>query len=93
MRYDDGAMDRATKARIDSLVFQLRQRSRDVPVPVDDLARRYQLDPLMVRRLAQAEGLPVPELDGARDEADDRSPTGVFDLDELRKLEPGTEGK
>lgn len=77
-------MDRATKARIDSLVFALRARDRDELVPVEELARRYQLDPLLVHRLAQEEGLPVAEL-APPDSADPRSPTGVIDVEELQR--------
>lgn len=55
-------MDRATRARIDSLLHEARSwPGGQVPVSIDELARRYQLDPLMVHRLLETEGIEVDE--------------------------------
>lgn len=65
-------MDRMTQAKIDSLLFELRlwndERRRE-GVAISLLARRFQLDPLVVRRLAENEGIRV--LDAENDEGVD----------------------
>jgi hypothetical protein len=77
-------MDRATKARIDSLIFAMRGLDPGALVPVEELARKYGLDPLVVRRLAQSEGLPVGPEEPDRPPADPRRSTSVLDLEGLR---------
>ena len=51
-------MDRATKAKIDSLLYELRGHDAGEPMPsAEALAKRFHLDPMLVRRIAQSEGI------------------------------------
>jgi hypothetical protein len=62
-------VDRQTQAQINSLLRELREWTPGQPrLDVQALARRFRLDPMMVTRLAQAEGIPV-------DDAEPASPT------------------
>lgn len=55
-------MDRATRARVESLLHEVRSwPPGQIQSSVDDLARRFQLDPLMVHRLLETEGVLVEE--------------------------------
>lgn len=51
-------MDRQTKARIDSLLYELRSWDPGAPPPwtLNELAKKFQLDPMVVKRIAEAEG-------------------------------------
>ncbi len=51
-------MKRQDRAKIDSLLHELRSwdPDEDVPEGLDELAVRFQLDPLVIKRLAQSEG-------------------------------------
>jgi hypothetical protein len=53
-----GAVDRETKARIDSLLYELRSWDpKDPPrATVADLAKRFGLDSLVIKRVAESEG-------------------------------------
>lgn len=53
-------MDRVTQAKIESLLYALRSWEDDAPRPhVQGLADRFKLDPMVVSRIAQAEGIEV----------------------------------
>lgn len=56
--YTKSAMKRQDRAKIDSLLHELRSWDPDADPPegLDELALRFQLDPLVVKRLAQSEG-------------------------------------
>jgi hypothetical protein len=55
-------VDRETKGKIDSLLYALRAWDPgEPPESVDDLAKRFQLDPLVVQRICEAEGLSWPD--------------------------------
>lgn len=81
-------MDRVTRAKIESLQYALRALPPGTePLDVNDLALKYQLDPLIVQRVAEAEGV---ELRGTQEEddaeaSDPRSPTGILDLSEVAR--------
>ena len=78
-------MDRVTKAKIESLQYGLRALGPGTEPPdVNDLALKYQLDPLIVQRVAEAEGVELRGTPGEDDAeaSDPRSPTGILDLDE-----------
>lgn len=51
-------MDRQTKAKIDSLLRELRSWDPSEPPPktLSDVASQFQLDPMIVKRVAQSEG-------------------------------------
>jgi hypothetical protein len=67
-------MDRATRARIESLLHEVRSWAPgQVQSTIEELARRYQLDPLMVHRLLETEGVETEEtleLEGDEDVPD-----------------------
>ncbi|MEM6992427.1 MAG: hypothetical protein AAF721_18080 [Myxococcota bacterium] len=51
-------VDRQTQAQIESLLHELRSwPAHEVRAGRDELARRFRLDPMIVDRLAQAEGI------------------------------------
>ena len=50
-------MDRVTRARIDSLLYEVRKFRDRRSWSAEELGRRYCLDPMMVRRLLEAEGV------------------------------------
>lgn len=78
-------MDRVTRARIDSLLYEVR-RFRDETPPgktwsPEELGRRYCLDPMMVRALLESEGIAThadPET-----EDDPNQTTQVMNVDDL----------
>lgn len=75
-------MDSQTKAKIDSLLYELRtwDDAEDPPCSLQDLARRFQLDPLVVQRIAQSEGWDLDE--AGVPEAVSDTDTEPIDLDE-----------
>jgi hypothetical protein len=81
-------MDRVTKAKIESLQYALRALSPGAEPPdVNDLATKYQLDPLIVQRVAESEGVELRGTpgDGDAEASDPRSPTGILDLSEASR--------
>jgi hypothetical protein len=53
-------MDRATQARIESLLFEVRGWAEGTArPPLAELARRFRLDPLIVQRILESEGIEV----------------------------------
>ncbi len=77
-------MDRMTRAKVDSLVHLLRTWPEGESVSVEDLARKLQLDPMIVRRIAEEQGLRVQEGAGASTgETDSNQRTQVMSLDEV----------
>lgn len=75
-------MDRVTRARIDSLLYEVR-RSRDrTSWSAEDLGRRYCLDPMIVRRLLEAEGIEVRQERDSTD-PDPNQSTLVMNVDDL----------
>jgi hypothetical protein len=76
-------MDRATRAKIESLLYELRSwRPGECRHTADALAVRFHLDPMLVRRLAQAEGI---GLEGEPDDpdADPNQATAIMSTDDL----------
>lgn len=74
-------MDRVTRARIDSLLYEVRRFPDRAPWGVEELARRYALDPMIVRGLLESEGVRTDA-----DHADDPDPnqqTQVMNVDEI----------
>ena len=75
-------MDRVTRARIDSLLYEVRRfRDKDRTWSADELGRRYCLDPMMVRALLESEGIAMhadPET-----EDDPNQTTQVMNTDDL----------
>ena len=75
-------MDRVTRAKVDSLLYELRSwEPGEQRHSIEELAKRFRLDPFVVRRIAETEGLDielgVPE---PKTQADDSRPTiVVFD--------------
>jgi hypothetical protein len=59
-------VDRVSRAKVESLIAELRSWPRgELRGDVQQLARRFQLDPMIVKRIAEAEGVvlepePVP---------------------------------
>ncbi len=76
-------MDRITQSKIGSLRYRLRQLPEDKLPSVDELARAYQLDPFMVRRIAQAEDIRLRDEGPPVPLADPRAPTGVIGLEDV----------
>jgi hypothetical protein len=80
----DGAevvMDRVTRARIDSLLWEVRRFPDRAPWSIHELGRRYCLDPMMVRGLLESEGIAT---DAAPEPDDDpNQTTQVMSSDEL----------
>lgn len=72
------------KERIDALLAELRELDPDDPdssPSIGDLARKHQLDPLVVRRIAQAEDVELRNGDGVPEEVDEEAVTGPIDVD------------
>jgi hypothetical protein len=82
-------VDRVTRARIDSLLFEVRRFPERAPWRVHELGRRYCLDPMIVRGLLESEGVVIvaDRPDVAESESDsDENPnqqTQVMHADEL----------
>jgi len=72
-------VDRATRAKVDSLLYELRSWAPgEQRFSIDELARRFCLDPFVVRRIAETEGLDVePGVPELKEQADDSRPTIV----------------
>jgi hypothetical protein len=71
------------KTRIDALLADLRAHDpEDGPVSSGDLARKHRLDPMIVRRLAESEGLTVVDDGAPESEIDDMISTGPIDVTE-----------
>ena len=78
-------MDRVTRARIDSLLFEVRRFPERAPWRVHELGRRSCLDPMIVRGLLESEGV-VIAADRASEPEDEPNPnqeTQVMHTDEL----------
>ena len=76
-------MDSMTRARIESLLREIRSWSGDEPLTeVDGLARRYFLDPMMVQRIAESEGIRWHQTTGD-EEVDPNQATQVLRFDEV----------
>jgi hypothetical protein len=73
---------RQERARIDSLLASVRRHPGRADV--ETLARTFQLDPMVVRRVLEAEGLITLERT-ALEPGVEAQATGVFDIDELRR--------
>jgi hypothetical protein len=75
-------MDRAARAKIESLLYEVRGFPERAPWDVDALARRYQLDPVIIRGLLETEGAAIL---GDEDEAgaDPNGTTQLMNLDDL----------
>ena len=87
-------MDRVTKAKIESLQYALRAiKPGEEPPDVNQLAQKYQLDPLIVQRVAEGEGVELQGSPGEDDAeaSDPRSPTGILDLSETPWGQSGDE--
>lgn len=78
-------MDRATKAKIESLLYEVRRFTDRAPWDPEALARRFQLDPVVVRGLLETDGVAMVEVADQGD-ADPNSATQVMSLDELGVL-------
>ena len=82
-------MDRMTRAKIESMLYEVRggETGRPEPGPWDAeaLARRYQLDPMIVRVLLEAEGagLGHPAVSEGSSDADPNGATQVMSKGEL----------
>lgn len=51
-------MDRVTRAKVESLLHEIRSwKQGGTRLTLDELADRFQLDPLMIRRIAESEGV------------------------------------
>ena len=74
-------MDRVTRARIDSLLYEVRKFPERAPWGVDELARRYSLDPMIVRGLLESEGVPTGT--DPSDAPDPNQQTMVMNVDEI----------
>ena len=79
-------MDRVTRARIDSLLFEVRRFPDRAPWRVHELGRRYCLDPMIVRGLLESEGVVIvadrpsePDVDASPNQE-----TQVMHVDELK---------
>lgn len=82
-------MDRVTRAKIESLLYEVRSAGTagnggkpPGPWDADAIARRYQLDPMIVRALLESEGVPLL----APEEIEDSDPNGstqVMSIDDL----------
>ena len=77
-------MDRMTRAKVDSLVHELRRCPAEELPSIDDLARKLQLDPMIVRRIAEEQGVSLRDGHGAVSaEADPNGSTQVMSVDEV----------
>lgn len=70
------------KRRINALLADLRTwEAGDPPLCIDDLAKRHQLDPMIVLRIAQSEDVDVQNGDGVPTPVDEKADTGPVDVD------------
>lgn len=74
-------MDRVTRAKLDSLVHALRTCGREQLGSVEALARRLQLDPMIVRRVAEQQGITLGETVEPTADADPNQSTQVMSVD------------
>jgi hypothetical protein len=76
-------MDRATRAKIDSLLYELRSwKQGECRSTAEALAQRFHLDPMLVRRIAQAEGIGLTADDHDAD-VDPNQATAIMSTDDL----------
>jgi len=83
-------MDRVTRAKLDSLVHMLEAHGSGLG-SIEAVARRLQLDPMIVRRVAEEQGVDLPATEGvpsaeptpSHHEADPNQSTQVMSLDEI----------
>lgn len=90
-------MDRATRAKIESLLYEVRSWAPGSPqADVEELARRYRLDPLVVQRLLESEGVEVDEtleLEAEEDTPDGgRRVTAILSVEEIEAARKAAEG-
>ena len=85
-------MDRTTRAKIESLLYELRSwKPGECRSTAEALAQRFHLDPMVVRRIAQDEGIALSlhapsGLRGGEDDDADADPnqaTAVMSTDDL----------
>lgn len=80
-------MDRVDKAKLESLIAEIRSwPPGEVRSDAENLARRYRLDPMIVKRVAESEGIafepsPVPSQGAAT------SSTEFLSVADLEKFE------
>ncbi len=78
-------MDSTTRAKIDSLLYHLRMW---VPgsqlLLVEELAKRYQLDPFIVRRIASTEGIELQSDEDDDGTIDTEKVTQPIDVEEVQ---------
>lgn len=74
-------MDRVTRAQIDSLLYEVRGFPGRAPWDVEALARRYNLDPMIVRGLLETEAVAIVGDDEAP--ADPNQATLVMSMAEV----------
>jgi hypothetical protein len=78
-------MDRATRAKIDSLTYEIGTwGDGEARLTAEELAKRFQLDPLVVQRIMDSHGFGSSprEPEGT---ADPNRTTQVLDLNEVRR--------
>jgi hypothetical protein len=86
-------MDRVTRAKLDSLVHLLATSGGRGLGTVDDVARRLQLDPMIVLRVAEEQGValegrafvPRADSDSGDAGADPNQMTQVMSFDEVHQ--------
>jgi len=70
------------KERIDSLLHELLSWDRSgAPLCLSQLARRHRLDPMIVKRIAQAEDIDLSDEDATPELVDPDTDTGPIELD------------
>lgn len=93
------SMDRVTRAKLDSLVHLLKTSGGRGLGSVDDVARRFQLDPMIVFRVAEEQGVALEgrafvlpadaaggrDADGTDAAVDPNQMTQVMSLDEVHR--------
>lgn len=78
------SMDRMTRAKVDSLVHHLRTCPKGELGSVDALARQLQLDPMIVRRIAEEHGVGLQDgSPSGSTQTDPNQSTQVMSLDEV----------
>jgi hypothetical protein len=82
-------VEQGVRARIDSLVWLIRRWPRGAArAPLDDWARHFELDPLLVRRIVQAQGISLDdEAEETDEEVDPNQTTSVMRTAELGDLD------
>ena len=75
-------MDRQARAQIESLLYEVRHFPARAPWDVETLARRYHLDPVVVRGLLETEGVECIGIDEG-DDADPNGKTQVMNQDDV----------